>query len=147
LRPLTNNKKFPGSARPKNSNLPPLGIDLIEIKKAKSFYAANQRYLGSFFSDREIRYIRGGKRPYVKLAVLLAAKEAVFKAMRKDWMGTEGFRKINIVPAGCKNFTFRLKGDFSEIFLNEAKLKGSFSENKDYVVARLSVALGLDRKI
>ena len=71
------------------------------------------------------------------MAVLLAAKEAVFKAMGKDWMGTEGFRKIHIIPAGGQSFCFRLKGDFSKLRLRRLNLYGSFKKNRDYVIANL----------
>ena len=55
-------------------------------------------------------------RPHERLAVLLAAKEAVFKTLRHPWMGIEGFRKISVKPLK--------KG-----------LKISFIKNKKYVVA------------
>jgi len=57
-----------------------LGIDLVEIKKAKSFYDRHKENLGSFFTAREVLEIKQSKKPHVQMALCLAAKEALFKA-------------------------------------------------------------------
>ena len=71
-----------------------LGVDLVEIKKAKKFYQTHRHHLVSFFSKTEVSSIRRSKKPYERLALLLAAKEAVFKSLDLPWMGPGGFRKI-----------------------------------------------------
>ena len=60
----------------------PLGVDLVEIKKAKSFYDRHKENLGSYFTKREILEIRRSKKPHVQMALALAVKEAMFKARR-----------------------------------------------------------------
>ena len=75
-----------------------LGVDLIELKKAKSFYRAYKSRLGSFFSDEEIKVIQRSKKPHESFAILLAAKEAAFKALPQPEIGIAAFRKIEILP-------------------------------------------------
>lgn len=77
----------------------PLGIDLVEIKKAKEFYREHKTRLGSFFSDEEMAYIRESKKPHVNLAVLLAAKEAIFKSKGGAESGLASFLDIDVIPA------------------------------------------------
>ena len=49
-----------------------LGVDIIELKKARAFYVAHR--------DRLPKYIRESARPVEELAFYLAKKEAAFKA-------------------------------------------------------------------
>ena len=116
MRPRTN-KSRPGFI--------PLGIDLIEIKKARRFYRAHEDRLGSLFSKKELRTIRRSKKPYERMAVLLAAKEAVFKALRAPWMGPAGFREIRLVPVSRRRPQF--KG---------VRFRLAFENTKNYVIAR-----------
>lgn len=96
-----------------------LGVDLVEIKKAKSFYERHKENLSSFFTAREILEIKESKKPHVELALCLAAKEAVFKARGavKTRVGMLRFRRSRL---GRK--TFQL----------------SFIKKKDYVIALAS---------
>ena len=40
-----------------------MGIDLVEIKKARLFYRNHKKSLASFFSPEEAKYIRRGENP------------------------------------------------------------------------------------
>ena len=72
-----------------------LGVDIIELKKAKDFYHRHKKRLGSFFRPAEVRYIQSkGPNPHVRLAEVLAAKEAFFKSRGEYWMGLSGFKGI-----------------------------------------------------
>lgn len=93
----------------------PLGIDLIELKKAKDFYKRHKSCLKSFFTKEEISYIGNNPAAYRRLAEILAAKEAAFKASGKTWMGPRGFGKK--LP-------------------EKIDLKIVFIKNKKYVVAQ-----------
>ncbi len=95
-----------------------LGVDVVEINRARSFYALHKKRLGSFFTKREIRFIETQARPHEGLAILLAAKEAAFKAARRVWMGPAGFKDIEVVRG--KN----------------TRLKISYTKTKKYVVAQ-----------
>lgn len=95
-----------------------LGVDLVEYRKAREFYKNHQNRLESFFNSKEIRFISRHRSPYKNLAKLLAAKEAAFKAGHEPWMGTEGFKNIQILSSSRKrNFKIR------------------FVNSKDHVVA------------
>ena len=78
----------------------PPGVDLIEMKKADSLYRAAAGRLSSLFSREEVRYIRNGRHPQERLARLLTAKEAVFKATPSQTTGVIPFRSIRVLQAG-----------------------------------------------
>ena len=85
-----------------------LGVDLIEIKKAKSFYESHKDNLASFFSRREIAEIHKDKKSHEKLAVLLAAKESVFKALGPRPAGLLGFSNISVSKRNLKKLGLEL---------------------------------------
>ena len=87
----------------------PLGVDLIELKRAKSFYCACKNRLGSFFSGTEIGVIQRSKKPYESFAILLAAKEAAFKALPQPGVGIAAFRNIEILPTLKGQLTLKFK--------------------------------------
>lgn len=58
-----------------------LGIDLIEIKKAKAFYNKHKNRLSSILSSEEARFVQKGPRPHENCAMVLAGKEAAYKAL------------------------------------------------------------------
>ncbi|MBI3315601.1 MAG: 4'-phosphopantetheinyl transferase superfamily protein [Candidatus Omnitrophica bacterium] len=105
-----------------------IGVDLVEIQKAKRFYSRHHRHLKKFFCPPEMDFIQKGQRPYERLAVLLAAKEAVFKTLSLPWMGLGGFQDIRVVPGRRRG---RLKG-----FLRSKTFEVTYAVNKTYAVAR-----------
>lgn len=86
----------------------PLGVDLIEIKKAKSFYESHKDNLDSFFSRREIAEIQKDKKSHEKLAVLMAAKESVFKALGPGPAGLLKFSNISVSKKSLKKMGLTL---------------------------------------
>ncbi len=84
----------------------PLGVDIVEWKKARAFYGAHRGRLDSFLSPSEMKFIGKNQKPYEGLATLFAAKEAVFKALGVSWFGPEKFRKIRIRPVSADTFLF-----------------------------------------
>ncbi len=79
---------------------PFVGVDLVEIERAKAFYRAHHSRLDAYFSGEEIAFVkRAHRRGHERLAVLVAAKEAAFKALGSPWMGPEGFRSILVTPS------------------------------------------------
>lgn len=93
-----------------------MGIDVVEIRKARHFYNTHQNRLKTFFDPSEVRLIQKSQKPYESVAMLLAAKEAVFKASSEPWMGVSGFRNIQIVSKAQDRLSFRLKGRFKRSF-------------------------------
>ena len=112
-----------------------LGVDVVEYQKAKLFYVRHKNRLEDFFHHSEISFIRKNRRPYKSLALLLAAKEAVFKSSGKPWMGTEGFRKIEILAKKRNRLEVRLKGDFKGSFSRRRPPSLSVLKSRRYVVA------------
>jgi len=117
-----------------------VGIDLIEFKKAKSFYRAHRDALNSFFSREEAGFIRQSSKPHESLAVLLSAKEAVFKTLNSPWMGRTGFRDIQIIPCGDGVFSFKLKGHLKKFSSNQLSSKITFIKRKNYILAHCQPA-------
>ena len=109
----------------------PLGIDLIEIKKAKQIYKDHKDRLSSFFSLKEITYIEKSQRPYENFAVLLASKEAVFKAISRFGTGLTAFRSVEMIPQKENKFSLKLKETS-----RKTDFKFSILRNKKYVVVR-----------
>ena len=98
-----------------------LGVDLVEYKKAKKFYGAHRLSLGDYFGKSEVSFIQGSAKPHEALALLFAAKEAVFKSSDLAWMGPQGFRKTRVLTQKSRQFSF---------------LRSlSFFKGKNYVVA------------
>lgn len=127
----------------------------MEFQTAKSLYRLHGRRLETLFSREEISYIQKDKaasllsrhvgrgsgtpralqKPYERLAVLLAAKEAVFKALSPAWMGISGFQDIQIFPQSNHRLAARLKGSFSRLNKKQKNLEISLlKKHRNYVV-------------
>lgn len=112
----------------------PIGVDLVEIRKARVFYETHKDHLRAFFTAGEIQKIRQSKKPHEKLAVYLAAKEAVFKALRARRAGFLGFRNIGVVEKR-KKLSFRLGENLGRaVYPSSYNL--SILKKKEYVVVR-----------
>ena len=111
----------------------PLGVDILELKKAGDFYRRHGKALSGILHPNELRYVRSSKKPGESFALIFSAKEAVFKAIGASWMGTSGFREIQIFPK--KDFSIRLKGRLKKIRMRPSSLKLSFIKDRRHVVA------------
>ena len=74
-------------------NFVSIGVDLIELKKAKAFYAAHRRRLPGF--------IRKSRNPVEALAFHLAKQEASFKASGKSDLRYSYFKTKKFVAVSC----------------------------------------------
>ena len=105
-----------------------VGVDLVELKKARAFYTRHKSRLVSFFHPEELAYIRTQRSRTRAVATLLAAKEAVFKASGLDWMGPSGFRDIRLSASG---------GELKLIHASlGSRLRLECLSHKDFVVVR-----------
>ncbi|HTL70492.1 MAG TPA: 4'-phosphopantetheinyl transferase superfamily protein [Candidatus Eisenbacteria bacterium] len=94
-----------------------LGVDLVEYEKASDLYRNHRHRLGTFLNRSESRYLSAkGLPPEKRLAEVLAAKEALFKAAGGSWMGVSGFAKIALTarggrlrPAGATSKRYRFR--------------------------------------
>ena len=112
----------------------PLGVDMLEWKKAKAFYRAHHENLSRFLNPTETVFVQTSRKPHESLAMLLSAKEAVFKALGVSWMGLSGFRSIQILP-GKNNFSFRLKGALKKKLSAKNPAVLSFTNNRHHIIA------------
>lgn len=112
----------------------PLGVDMLEWKKAKSFFDAHRGNLDRFLCSTEASFVLSSPKPHESLALILSAKEAVFKSLGRPWMGPSGFQDIQIIP-GEPHFSFRLTGQFRKKFPKRVPSGISFVKNRRHVVA------------
>lgn len=82
----------------------PLGVDILEWKKAAAFYRLHQERLSSWLTDDEKNFIENKKNPSEAFAMIFAAKEAVSKAMGVRASGPEALRKIRLEPRNARQF-------------------------------------------
>ncbi|OIO37068.1 MAG: hypothetical protein AUJ72_05300 [Candidatus Omnitrophica bacterium CG1_02_46_14] len=107
------------------------GVDLIELKKAKNIYRAHKRCLDSFFSLQEIAYIQKSRNAHERFAILLAAKESVFKAVCRLETGLSVFKDIEVVLERGNYFSVKFSG-----LSKKPKVAFSIIKNKKYVVVQ-----------
>lgn len=113
-----------------------LGVDIVELKKARKFYDRHKERLATYFSGQEIAYVNKGQKKYQRLALVMAAKEAVFKALNAPALTPmEVFNNIEIIPLKNKTFTFRLATPWRRIIKNNSGVKLKFYKKKHFVIA------------
>ena len=105
-----------------------VGIDLVSIPRMRKFVQTHGKkaaeLLDSSSSSRSLSVKR--------LARLFAAKEAVFKALGRSWMGIEGFRDIQVQGSTARSFSVECP------FLpSGVVVAGSFFEGKDWAGAQV----------
>ncbi len=89
----------------------PLGVDLVEMKKTKTFYRLHRSRLNSFLSRYEMGLVRKSKKPVRALAEILAAKEALYKALKTDGRRSGGFETLHLTPAILKEKVVFIKNN------------------------------------
>jgi phosphopantetheine--protein transferase-like protein len=111
----------------------PLGVDIVEWKKAGAFYRAHRERLSDLLHPGELAYVETSSRPSRAFALVFSAKEAVFKALGAPWMGRTGFRDVELFPE--KGFTLRLRGRLKKDRPSGVPLTVSFKKSNRHVVA------------
>ncbi|MBI1884401.1 MAG: 4'-phosphopantetheinyl transferase superfamily protein [Chlamydiae bacterium] len=103
-----------------------IGIDIIDMSRAKSIYETYESRLSRYLSPGELHYIRRSRSRPRALGEILALKEAVFKALEIPWFGLAGWKKIALKAQGKGRFAACLQGSLArsssgkKIFLNVA---------------------------
>ena len=111
----------------------PLGIDVVEFRKTESLYKTHQDKLSRFLTKPERDFVETNSKPPVALAMLLGAKEAVFKALRPAWLGVTPFKDIEVIPSK-KHFSLKFKGEAKKMVRSETRLELLFFKQKDFMV-------------
>ena len=105
----------------------PLGVDILEWKKARAFYRAHRDRLDSLFTSAERDLILRSRRPIEAFARIFCAKEAVFKATERAWLGVHGFKRLCLKRKG-RAFSFRERSGARELVV-------TFQRTKRHLVA------------
>ncbi len=103
----------------------PLGVDILEWKKAGEFYRLHRDRLTHWLTTDEKKFIAGKKKPHEAFAMIFAAKEAVSKALGIRVSGPDALKAIHLKPRTSRKFHI----------LNHAALEVTLSRHPRYVVA------------
>lgn len=101
-----------------------VGIDIEEVKRFKDSYQ-DQHFIGSIFTEKEIKYCQRKKEPYISFTGKFCAKEAVIKASSKNL----GMKDIEILNHPLGEVRVFIKGE------EDQTIKCSISHTDDYAVA------------
>jgi len=102
-----------------------LGVDVVDIARAEAMLAAHRRrVIDRLLTDDEVAYVTSMAHPPRHLAVRLAAKEAVYKALQAlpDSRGI-GWREIEVVRGKHGRPTVRLHGLAAQVLAARAGAK------------------------
>ncbi len=122
-------------------NMLKIGIDIVEVSRAKGLYEAYGQKLCRFLSPQEMVFIHSSQNSSKALAILMAIKEAVFKALEISWFGLTGWKKIQVHSQG-KAFKVRLSGNLKEYVLKEDMMWINVASTKKFVLARVLIEQG-----
>lgn len=106
---------------------PRVGVDLVDVAALEARFADRDDLLAEVFTDAEIAYCRGQRRPWAHLAARFAAKEALLKALTSGLSGTIRWRDIEVTrdPAGTPRLA--VTGATAERLRREGLREGSVS--------------------
>lgn len=106
-----------------------VGIDLVEVADADRLLIRwGSRLLEKVLTDDERAYVRGHEFPEKHLAVRLAAKEAVYKALAPlDGARAVGWRDIEVVRLADGRPTVRLHGQAARLEERDGPFRISLS--------------------
>lgn len=113
-----------------------VGVDLVSIERlTEAVKRWDARFLERVYTERERKYCFGKRNPYLSLAVRFAAKEALIKAVGREF--PVSFRDVEITnnPSGRPFINARgaLKDNFDRNGIHSAHL--SLSHEREYGVA------------
>ena len=106
-----------------------IGIDLVEVSQAERMLERwGERLLRKVLTEHERAYVLRFAHPAKHLAVRLAAKEAVYKAMQGMPGSREiGWRDIEVERSEDGRPSIRLNGDAAEVARTAGGLRISLS--------------------
>jgi holo-[acyl-carrier protein] synthase len=89
-----------------------LGVDVVDVDRAEALLGPRRRRaLDRLLTGSELEYVNRMRYPARHLAVRLAAKEAVYKALQSlDGARAVGWREIEVVRDGNGKPSVRLHG-------------------------------------
>jgi holo-[acyl-carrier protein] synthase len=80
-----------------------VGVDLVDVPAFEARFTGRDEALAEMFTEAELAYCRGQRRPWRHLAARFAAKEALLKALATGQTGAMTWRDIEVTrdPAGA----------------------------------------------
>ena len=101
--------------RSESANDPQIGVDLAPVSKIRRVFEGKTRLLADVFTQEEIRYSFGRRRPFEHLAARYAAKEAVFKGLRTGVSGATRWQDVEVVREACGGPRVILRGEAARL--------------------------------
>jgi holo-[acyl-carrier protein] synthase len=125
-----------------------IGIDLVEVGKVRKIFERGEAVRESIFTSEELRYSGEQKDPYICLAALLAAKEALFKSLGTGLSGEMDWRDVEVQRGTSGTPVLRLwrKTDQLAREMGVVKYALSLSHTKDYGIAMVLLELAAGQK-
>lgn len=114
-----------------------IGIDVMEIEKVREIVLNYPRQIDSIFTPAELSFCR--KKCFHRYSMLLAAKEAILKALQTGWERGSDYLDIEIIPLEKGQFAARLFSGLKEKAdrLKVKELKGSFAFSREAAIAQV----------
>jgi holo-[acyl-carrier protein] synthase len=103
----------PGSAE--DGTPPQLGVDLVPITQVRRVFEGRTSLLAEVFTDEELRYCTGQRRPFQHLAARYAAKEAVFKGLGTGMTGRMRWRDVETIHGAWGEPRLVLRGEVARV--------------------------------
>jgi holo-[acyl-carrier protein] synthase len=93
---------------------PRVGVDLVDVPAFEARFAGREDVLAETFTEAEMTYCRGQRRPWAHLAARFAAKEALLKALTTGLTGAMRWRDIEVVRDAAGAPTLSVSGATGE---------------------------------
>ena len=103
------------TGNPEGDILPQLGVDLVTIRQIRRVFEGKQALLAEVFTEEELLYCTGQRRPFQHLAARYAAKEAVFKGLGTGKTGRMRWRDVETVHGAWGEPHLRLRGEVARL--------------------------------
>jgi len=103
------------TGNPEGGILPQLGVDLVPISQVRRVFEGKDALLAEVFTEEEIRYCTGQRRPFQHLAARYAAKEAVFKGLGTGMTGRMRWRDVETVHGAWGEPHLMLRGEVARL--------------------------------
>ncbi|MBI3057818.1 MAG: holo-ACP synthase [Deltaproteobacteria bacterium] len=125
-----------------------IGIDLVEVGRIRKLFERGEPLQESIFTSEELRCSWEHKDPYVCLAALLAAKEALFKSLGTGLSGEMDWRDVEVQRGTSGTPVLRLWRKTAQLAyeMGVVKYALSLSYTKDYGIAMVLLELAAGQK-
>lgn len=116
------------------------GVDIVEVSRIKKTILNNADFISDIFSEKERKYCRSKKDPYIHYAGRFAVKEASLKALGIGMSGTgidQTLQEIETVPGASGKPVLAFSG-WAEKVSNKKKINQltvSISHSGNYAIA------------